>query len=335
MKDIRGKGGKACAHCGICQKNCLFLQKYGITIGDMEEHEELLYHCFLCGRCTAACPEGIDGRAHILHLRQRQVEENGGAIKEDGYDMLIREKQDYLYASYRNQTAGSVLFPGCSFPGFYPKTTEHIIKLFKEKAGIGTVFDCCGKPVAELGLADAEEKIVERLNRRFAEGGVEEVIMLCPNCYHFLKPRLKVKIVSIYDKLKALGIGCKIREKVTLFPPCPDRESQEMLQGIRRFLSEDPYLIENVQCCGLGGCAGAKEKELAQQLVDKAQEHGAGICTYCASCSGNFARKGYAGSEHLLLKILQQTESPDVKETGANRAKMKEYLYPSGKVYKK
>lgn len=318
---------QTCAHCRICQESCLFLQKYGITIGDIEAHEELLYHCFLCGKCTQSCPEGIDGRARILQLRRKQVQENGGSVKEGGYDMLIREKQDYLYANYRNQTAGSVLFPGCSFPGFYPKTTEHILSLLKETAGIGTVFDCCGKPVAELGLADAEERIVERLNRRFAQGGIREVIMLCPNCYYFLKPRLKAKTVSIYDKLKELGLGCKIGEQITLFPPCPDRGSWEILRGIRPFLSEDPHLIENVQCCGLGGCAGAKEQELAQQLVDQVQGQRSDICTYCASCSGNFARRGYAGAGHILLKILRHTESPDIKRTGANRAKMKEYLY--------
>ena len=85
---------QTCAHCRICQKNCLFLQKYDITIGDIEAHEELLYHCFLCGKCTQTCPEGIDGRARILHLRGKQVQENGGVVKEGGYDMLIRELQE-------------------------------------------------------------------------------------------------------------------------------------------------------------------------------------------------------------------------------------------------
>ena len=37
-----------CTHCHLCQKNCLFLEKYKLDIGDTEKLNELLYHCFLC-----------------------------------------------------------------------------------------------------------------------------------------------------------------------------------------------------------------------------------------------------------------------------------------------
>lgn len=35
-----------CVHCHICQKNCVFLAKYGIDIGDTDRLNELAYHCF-------------------------------------------------------------------------------------------------------------------------------------------------------------------------------------------------------------------------------------------------------------------------------------------------
>ena len=71
-----------CTHCHLCQKNCLFLEKYGLDIGDTEKLNELLYHCFLCGKCTEVCPEGIDGREIILNMRQKQVADNAGKVKE-------------------------------------------------------------------------------------------------------------------------------------------------------------------------------------------------------------------------------------------------------------
>ena len=66
--------------------------------------------------------------------------------------MLLWEKKDYRFRNYRNGTGRSVLFTGCNFPSFYPETTRYLAKLLWEKAGMGTVFDCCGKPVAELGM---------------------------------------------------------------------------------------------------------------------------------------------------------------------------------------
>lgn len=318
---------KECIHCGKCTRNCVFLEKYKIDIGDMKEYPELLYHCFLCGKCTEVCPIGIDGRGVILNMRQKQVSDNRDRVKEKGYDMLIQEKQDYIFANYKNQTKKSVLFPGCNFPSFYPKTTKAIIELLKKEAGIGVVFDCCGKPVAELGLQKKEEEIIERMSERFEKAGIEEIIMLCPNCYHFLKPRLKIRVVSIYEKLHKLGLGNKLSEKLHIFPPCPDRESREILSDIQLFLEEEPEIIQSAQCCGLGGCAGGKEPELAEKMVrtvvEEAKEEDYLFYTYCASCSGNFARKGYSNAEHILLRVLDLEEKPDTKKSMINRAKTK------------
>lgn len=63
--------------------------------------------------------------------------------------------------------------------------------------------------LAELGLEADEKRIIQRINDEFEKRGVEEVIMLCPNCYTFLKPYLKVKVTDIYAKLEELGIGEK------------------------------------------------------------------------------------------------------------------------------
>ena len=211
----------ACVHCHLCQKNCAFLGKYGIDIGDVCKLEPLAYHCFLCGTCSQVCPKGIDGREIILNIRRRQVRENKGRVKEKGYSMLIKEKKEYLFQNYRNGRYRSVLFPGCNFPSFYPETTRMLADLLWEKDEVGIIFDCCGKPVAELGMEEDAQKIAERIDHKLQSMQVEELIMVCPNCYAYLKDRLSVKVVMIYDKLRELGIGKEIEEKLRIFPPCP------------------------------------------------------------------------------------------------------------------
>lgn len=308
-----------CIHCGKCTQVCLFLEKYGLDISNIDKINELAYHCFLCGNCSRVCPQGIDGREVILNLRRRQVKENQGKLKENGYTMLVAEKGDYKFRNYKNVTTKSILFPGCNFPSYFPESTRYLCGLLKEKFGIGVVFDCCGKPIAELGLVKEEERIITEISRRLQRAGVQEVITLCPNCYAFLKPRLPVAVVSIYEKMSEWGMGSKIREDISVFPPCPDRKTGELLEQIKEFV-EGEITILGGQCCGLGGCASRKEPDLAETMLARINKQGK-VHTYCASCSGNFSKKGYENTEHLLLRILGLTETPDTKKSMLNRMK--------------
>lgn len=87
-----------CTHCGVCTENCEFLKKYDLTIGDTEKLSKMAYHCFLCGKCSKVCPQGIDGREIVLQIRRHRVKEAGGRIPEKGYGMLLWEKEDYKSA---------------------------------------------------------------------------------------------------------------------------------------------------------------------------------------------------------------------------------------------
>lgn len=311
----------ACIRCGKCRENCVFLKKYGLVIGDTEALAKLSYHCFLCGRCTEVCPMGIDGRAVLLQLRQAAAAPNKRP-PEKGYGLLIWEKKNYKFQNYRNMHGTSVLFPGCNFPSFYPKTTKKLARLLDARAGIGTVFDCCAKPLFELGMTEAAAGSTTRIDRRLKEAGVEEVIMLCPGCYHFLKPRLSVRVVSIYEKLKELGLGQCIEEELHLFLPCPDRKDGALLQQFSGFLKKEPKLETKMQCCGLGGCASLREPALSAKLCGR-ELSDEKLCTYCATCSGALQRKGHAGTEHVLLKLLGEDETPDTAHSLQNRIAMR------------
>lgn len=310
-----------CVHCHRCREHCPLLTKYQIDIGDEEQVEELIWHCFLCGRCTEVCPKGIDGRAYILRLRQKEVSQAGGRLRQKGYGMLLLEKQKYLFRNYRHASAERVLFPGCNFPSFYPETTKKLIRLLKEKAGIGVAYDCCGKPVAELGMAEQEEQIIRRIDGELSARGVKEIIVVCPNCYEFLKPRLSVRVVSIYETLRQLGLGRTVPGGERLFLPCPDREGQEWRRQIEAF-AEKPYeSLTETACCGLGGSAGVREPELAKSFAGRIAETGS-LCVYCASCGGNLTRNG-CDARHVLSEILGVEERPDTRKSTLNRAATK------------
>lgn len=316
---------KDCIRCGKCTANCEFLKKYNIDIGNTEQLKELAYHCFLCGKCTEVCPKGIDGKSEVLRLRQeRIVADNEKSEFEKKYKRAISEKRNYIFRNYKHATSGAVYFPGCNFPSLYPKTSDCISKLLFEKAGIGTIYECCGKPISDIGFIDDEKKIVEGLEKRFTENQITELIVACPNCYDYLKDKLNVKVTSIYSKLLELGIGKKLDGDRTFFLPCPDRAERAWLAEIQKFVNGECKAIEDVQCCGLGGRAMTDEPEIAKSFTEKIKKQVNGkIYAYCASCTGNIKRNGYKEITHILTEILETNEEPCTSTSYVNRVATK------------
>ena len=149
--------------------------------------------------------------------------------------------------------------------------------------------------------------------------------MLCPNCYAYLKPRMEeVKVVSIYEKLEEFEIGKKNLFPAKVFLPCPDREKKELLGEIEQYIEGKLTPIEEVQCCGLGGCAPVKEPELAKNMGAALKNSGGQkIYSYCASCAGNLNRNGSKNVTHILTEILETDEKADTGKSMLNRMKTK------------
>lgn len=314
-----------CIHCHICQKNCTFLSKYGIDIGDTDRLRELAYHCFLCGRCTEVCPLHIDGRQVVLDLRRERVANGEKGAVEKTYKGLVKEKKDYIFRNWRHATGGSVFFPGCNFPSMYPKTTAEIVKLFRNH-GIGTVYECCGKPIAELGLKEDEDRIIDEIKKKLNDNNIEEIITGCPNCRAFFGERLGVKVTGIFAKFTELGIGNTVDGDKVFYIPCPDREEKFWIDEIRPFIKGRISTIENVECCGLGGSAMALEHDLADSFAEKLRKECRDACgtdaemvTYCASCTGRFKRSGFDSIEHIITKIVGTNEKADTTKSYINR----------------
>lgn len=315
-----------CVHCGACTGNCLFLEKYQIDLKDLQEKPELAYHCFLCGSCRDVCPMHIDGKVIALDNRKKIVEECGGKLPDNSYDGLLLEKSPYKFANYRHAEKKAVFFTGCNFPSFFPKTTDKLVEEFR-KHDVGVVYDCCGKPVEELGLTDEAAGIIDRMNKKLKNAGVEQVVMACPNCYYFLKGRLDAEIISVYEKMKELGIGKPFEmERIPMYYPCPDRQDRRFVRDMESFIKgEITDAFSDVQCCGLGGCAAGKEADVAQALTDKVKASDEKeLYTYCASCISSFRRRGYENAKHILPILMDVDEKVPLGKTPIlNRAKCK------------
>ncbi|HIW21327.1 MAG TPA: (Fe-S)-binding protein [Candidatus Dorea intestinavium] len=323
MKRNRTLDTSLCIHCKKCTENCLFLTKYNLDFGDSKQINDLAYHCYLCGKCTEVCPVGIDGREVILRARQKAVRKNKGKIK--GYHFLRLEKQNYIFKNYKRAKGKIILFPGCNFPAFYPETTKCLYTFLKSHFKIGIAYDCCGKPIAELGLEKEANEIIARQNRYYKENNIAEIVVLCPNCYYYLSPLLEVKVTSIYEKLHEIGFKGTIKEDIfNLFIPCPDKESLKWKKEILPFLDGEVKDISGIQCCGVGGCAHLTEPELSKTLLENLKKKSLeNVYTYCGTCGGNISRSGAKEVHHLLPELLKTREVADIKHSLVNRIKTK------------
>lgn len=307
-----------CAHCSKCTDNCVFLQKYALDLAGLETSPQIARECMLCGKYTEVCPKGIEGAALVLNLREKRK-----TISLRHLPMVLTLKS-HLFRSYYSDPTTSVLFPGCNLPAFFPRTMEALDRLARD-AGMGVAYDCCGKPLSDLGRSDDALGIVENVAVNLERLDAAELVCACPNCYVFLKSRLRLPVITIYEKLAQWGIKGLTVPQGSLFLPCPDCNERLFLRQIAALLPlEKLTTIENVQCCGLGGGSAAFNGDTRRKLTEtlRAQLRGR-LHTYCASCAFSWRRQGIRNVQHLLSAVLDIDEPPDVGHGIKNRLRFK------------
>ena len=61
---------------------------------------------------------------------------------------------------------------------------KKLVKLLKEH-GIGVAYDCCGKPIAELGLEADEKRIIQRINDELKKEAWKRLSCFVRTVIHF------------------------------------------------------------------------------------------------------------------------------------------------------
>lgn len=300
-----------CIECGKCTKSCVFLDKHGLNLKEYAGRLDLAYNCYLCGDCKRVCPVDIDGRALSLELRDKNIK-GGENLYLKGYGPLVLEKRNYIFKNYNRAKEGVAFFPGCNFPAYYPETTKIISKKLEDMFGISTIFDCCGKPISELALRKEETSLLARLKGNLEKRGVEELILLCPNCYYYLKENSDINVSLIYDHEDVMesiiGEGKIEGLEGLLYVPCPDRDKRLIYNSIKKYINiENLEEIKEIQCCSAGGCASVREGDLSKELQQSFKGYERKIYSYCATCSGMVA-KSNQNVQHILCKLLSSDE---------------------------
>ncbi len=300
-----------CKECGLCVKNCKFLEKYCTSPrelaekfkeGFFREHPEIVYSCNLCGLCRQICPNELDIGALCLQLREQLVKEGLGPLRGHTF---VRKNQDYVLSDsfslalpdLNTDTCERIFFPGCSLPGYSPSLTVKTYEHLRERLpGTGIVLSCCGVQTLHLGDRDRFEEVLGETVDRFKNLGTKEIIVACPECYATLRehaPELTLTFIS--DVLLKVGLPERIKARGQVFSlhdPCTTRSEGALQESVRDLIREMGYEIEEMKysrektrCCGLGGQMAFVDPKLAP-IISKARAEEAvhDLLTYCASC---------------------------------------------------
>lgn len=260
--------------------------------------------------------------------------------------LTVFEKTNYLFKNWRHASAGSVVFPGCGFPSFFPKTLAALKDELRHASGVSFALDCCGLPLEGLKGPEAYRAELSRVEGCLMRVGAREVVPLCPNCSSAFADALgrSISQVTIYAFLRKLAerglIDCaRVATPGAVFVPCPDRAHREWLDDLAYFLEPSVFVSECSACCG--AAFEISQPEASMTAAKRVLETAAHECAcagmeepvlyvYCASCAGKLERArrqcsdGLAGSVrvvHALSALMGVDEAPAVSTTVLNRAK--------------
>ncbi len=260
--------------------------------------------------------------------------------------LTVFEKTNYKFKNWRHAMPGTVVFPGCSFPSFFPKTLAALEDALSSVDGVSFALDCCGLPLAGLKGPEAYRTEMGRVCARLRGVGAGKVVPICPNCGSAFAsaPEFSFPQASIYALLRELSerdaLACgQVSAPGAVFVPCPDRVERKWLSDLQFFLGSDVFSSRCSACCGAAFELSRPEVSMAAAvhvLESVARECAdAGVSepvmyVYCASCAGKLerARRACASDAarsvrvvHVLSAMLGVDEVPAVSTTVLNRAK--------------
>ncbi len=332
-----------CVNCGICVKECAFLQEYGSPqnlaidwLGDRDKkNKKYSFECSLCGLCHGVCPKDLDPSAMFLAMRRELVAEDAGTFKQHKTIRSYEKRGSSSLFSwfYFPNNCDTVLFPGCAFPGSRPQTLTHLFShLQKTIPDIGIVLDCCTKPSHDLGDTDHFMKMFSELNKILSAHSIRKVLVTCPNCYRIFKDYGQgLEVQTVYENMSLPGkkSGQTGRE-ITIHDPCGVRFSGNVQQSVRDLLQQQGLTIREMKhnrsktfCCGEGGSAGFIRSDFARSWTKKrvAEAGSNEIIGYCAGCTH------FLGSSAPTYHILDLCFFPQAVMDGKQKVSKAPFTY--------
>jgi Fe-S oxidoreductase len=257
--------------------------------------------------------------------RARQQLITQDQLDPDDYRLLQVDREWHLFSIYRQAfgidfsdlqqtTCDALFFPGCTLSSYAPELTRSVHSwLTKQGMAVGVVTQCCGVPLASIGLEENNQALRAKLRKTITASGATRLITTCPNCYYHLQNCCDgVEVVSLYQLLLDAGIRVAGPVQITVHDSCMDRFSGELGRIIRELacgypLVEMQHHGQETICCGAGGNVSLIDPELSDARArERVEEYRQTSATYCVTACMGCTRRLVAVSNKAVHQNGQQ-----------------------------
>jgi Fe-S oxidoreductase len=243
----------------------------------------------------------VDHDYHVFKLYRRMQK-----IDEEYLDLLER-KCDVLF------------FPGCALANESSDLVRLAVNwLACQGEEVALSLQCCGLPLAEMGLKERAENYTNRLWKKIGESGARRVVTSCPACDDKLtKSKMGggIEVCSLFQLMAESGVKVPVigSGRITLHDSCFDRKGKigDYVRALLRDynLKEMKHHGRENLCCGLGGVVSMVDPEICRERslrrLQEMEETEADVCvTYCMSCAQRLANDAPGGKIRYILELV-------------------------------
>lgn len=285
--------------------------------------------CDLCGLCVQSCPEQLDIPKLVIAARQVLIEK--GITDVELYRpmwvdhdwnafTIYRDTYQIDYSNLIEMRCDTLFFPGCVLSSYAPELTRAAVRWLADQGGqVGLSLQCCGQPLAQIGLTKRAEYHLKLIWQMAHETGTHRLVTACPGCdyqLHCGSVPGGIEVVSLFQLMADAGVRASGLSdgKITIHDSCPDREQQRIGPRVREMLSdyeigEMAHHGRETHCCGSGGIVSIIDPELcicrAERRLKEFREVGAHLCvTYCIACASGLSSVFEPGKVRYLLELI-------------------------------
>jgi len=334
--DIARQTVEDCTLCGDCVRSCPIFPVTSIKDKAPEEVMEKVinflkdgvsseeayvqaYSCSSCGRCSEACPQGIDvmeafGAARIKMVEQGKIPEAVNFVETipglwrtiSKLEMKPSEMRWLEKVPPKPEKTENVVFLGCTLPAS-PHTVFALLDVF-ESMGIDFVALaggelCCGFPFFAAGKVEGLEQKARELVASVKAFSPKRLILPCAGCYRqftklyplFQEVDFQVQYYTDFltDNLDKMNLTKPLAKTVYFHDSCMS-QSNKCNESVRKFLENIPGLkvIKGQDiCCGgtpklaffeiPGTLAPPFRETLAKETIKTGSDYLVNLCQLC------------------------------------------------------
>ena len=334
-----------CSKCGLCQAECplykitgndctvsrgQFVMLNGVIKGDLKMSAKInryLDLCLKCGKCSKACPSGVDvvdviAAAKHEYFKRHLSQKLAAFVKKYIIFGLVPKLESLFKQNAKSKTFDKkvLYFGGCQSKFRTDKAVIGILNGMETEV-INPVFHCCGISLFAMGDLNGFKDQMKKYIKILKKYDIKEIVTICTSCEKTLKSYVRwadsedkeflegIEVKNIFSYLRDKKLKLKTPCKVTYHKPCSLENWEDVEQILKNTENLEYIEMEGYdKCCGLNGLDKFSEYKILKNIFNEKRKNviKSGAEIVLSSCLGcDTALKLYSFGEYKVDDLIE------------------------------